>query len=520
MKRSTAKETLRALRADYRTFARKSLRIKTKSGKLAPFVFNKAQEYIHERLEEQKREKGWVRALVLKGRQQGASTYIGGRYYHRTSLNKGLNAFILTHEQDATNNLFGMVERYHKNNPLKPSTGAANAKELFFDRLDSGYTVGTAGTKAVGRSKTIMLLHGSEAAFWPHAATHFAGVIQAVPLEAGSEVIIESTANGVGGEFHERWQTAERGDGDYIAIFVPWFWQEEYTRPVPEGFAPTDEEQSYMEVHGLTLGQVVWMRAKRVELKDPLLFKQEYPATPAEAFQTTGHDSFIKQEHVLRARSADVEGSGALVIGADPSRYGDDTFAVIRRRGRQAFKLERRHKLSIVQGANWLESIIKDEKPAKLFIDVGGLGAGVYDILEDRGYGDVVVPVDFSGSPEDPDAWVEKTDGTREKRPGPANRRAEMYMRGHDWLSDEALPVQIPDDNSLQADLCGPGYKYNNNQYLLIESKDDMRKRKLKSPDGADALMLTFAETVAPPSDYSGSFYGGRSSNAAGWMGA
>jgi hypothetical protein len=508
---------IKRLRADYREFARTNLKVKTKSGKLVPFIFNKAQDYIHERLEEQKAEHGFVRALILKGRQQGASTYIGGRFYHRTALNRGLNAFILTHEQEATNNLFAMVERYHEHNPLRPNTGAANAKELFFDRLDSGYTVGTAGTKAVGRSKTIMLLHGSEAAFWPHAATHFAGVVQAVPLEPGSEVILESTANGVGGEFHERWQQAERGEGDYIAIFVPWFWQDEYRRPVPEGFTPDAEERAYMELHGLDLGQVVWMRAKRAELKDPLLFKQEYPATPDEAFQTTGHDSFISAERVLAARKNDVEGIGALVIGADPARKGADDFAIIRRKGRKAFGLERKQKLDVVQGANWLESVLKADKPAKMFIDVGGLGAGVYDILNDRGYGDVIEAVNFGGSPEEPDILLTLPGGESEKRPGPLNRRAEMYMRGRDWLADPA-GVDLPDDNSLQADLCGPGYTYNNNQNLVIESKEAMRKRGLKSPDGGDALILTFASTVAPPDAYDGSFYGSGSSRSSGWM--
>ena len=66
--------------------------------------------------------------------------------------------------------------------------------------------VGTAGTRDVGRSKTLQPFHGSEVAFWPNARTHFAGVLQAVPDLPGSEIILESTANGAGGEFHGRWQ--------------------------------------------------------------------------------------------------------------------------------------------------------------------------------------------------------------------------------------------------------------------------------------------------------------------------
>src|SRR6202171_4268392 len=116
-----------------------------------------------------------------------------------------------------------MVDRFHTRCPddERPAPGAANAKELVFDALDSGYKVGTAGTKGVGRSATIQLFHGSEVAFWPHAETHAAGALQAVPDVAGTEVILESTANGMGNLFHETWRGAQDRDNDYIAIFVP-----------------------------------------------------------------------------------------------------------------------------------------------------------------------------------------------------------------------------------------------------------------------------------------------------------
>lgn len=500
MTNSTARlAKLASIRADFPTFAAECLKIKTKSGAIVPFKLNKAQLYIHERLEAQKAKIGYVRALLLKGRQQGASTYIGGRYYHRTSLNRGINAFILTHEQDATDNLFKMVSRYHDNNGLAPQTGAANAKELNFPRLDSGYTIGTAGTKAVGRSKTILLLHGSEAAFWPHAETHFAGVVQAVPSEPGSEVIIESTANGMGGEFHGRWQQAEAGIGDYQAIFVPWYWQDEYRRPA-DGFVADAEEAEYQTAYGLDDEQMAWRRAKLAELKDPLLFKQEYPATAAEAFQMTGHDSFIKPEVVLSARKADLDAIGPLIIGADPARFGNDRFSLAWRKGRKVQKLESRGKIDVVAGANWIKQVIDTDKPARVFVDVGGVGAGVYDLLKSWGYAweygttdprKVVVPIDFSGTPQQSIMILP----SGEERPGPFNRRAEMWMRSRDWLG-ELGGADIPDDDSLQADACAPGYHYNSNSYLLIESKEAMRKRGMRSPDEWDAIALTFAEPV------------------------
>jgi hypothetical protein len=470
------------MRDSFPDYSKRCLRVRAKNAQISPLVLNRAQIYLHEKLEGQRKRIGKVRALVLKGRQQGVSTYIGGRFYHRSTHNKGLRVFILTHEQDATNNLFGMVDRFHSHcNPLlKPSTGVSNAKELFFDKLESGYAVGTAGAKAVGRSQTVQLFHGSEVAFWPNAPTHFAGVVQAIPDMPGTEIILESTANGVGGEFHERWQQAERGEGDYEAIFIPWFWQEEYQRPVPDGFHLDDGEREYQEAYGLTLEQMAWRRAKISELKDPLLFKQEYPATAAEAFQMSGHDSYIESHLVLRARKNTVEGVGPLVIGYDPAWKGSDRHSMAFRRGRKVIKVENKLKLDTMQGAGWAKQVIDTEKPSRMFIDVGGVGAGVYDRLIEMGYGEIVTAINFGSSPLEP-------------------QMLEMWMKSKEWL-EEPAGVDVPDLDTIQADATAPGYKYDSLTRLLLESKDDIRKRGLKSPDEWDAIALTFAEPVLAPS--------------------
>ena len=490
------RDQLSGWKASYPNFASGCLKLKTKAGLIEPFKFNSAQQFIHARLEQQKAETGKVRALILKARQQGVSTYVGGRYYHRTQFFHGTSVFILTHEQDATDNLFGMVERFWRYSPQEGRlrTGAANAKEMNFPSLDSGYGVGTAGSKAVGRSKTLQLFHGSEAAFWPHAADHFAGVVQAIPDLPGTEAILESTANGIGGEFHERWQQAEAGDGDYIPIFVPWFWSDEYEREVPRGFEATAEEEHVAKLYDLTPRKLVWRRAKMAELKDAALFAQEYPATAAEAFQATGHEAFIPSRLVQDARKAYCEAIGSLVVGVDPARFGDDSFAIVWRTGRKMHKIERKHRIDNVAGANWVKSIIDRDQPVRVFIDVGGQGSGVVDILRDFGepYASVVTEVNFGGAPQD----LPKTNERGELVPGARNRRAEMWMRLRDWLSDEG-GADIPDDNSLHADLCAPGYHYDMRQYLLLESKEEIRKRGLRSPDGGDALALTFASPVA-----------------------
>lgn len=477
-------ETLKALttlRTDFQLYASSALKVRSKSGEILKLKLNKAQKYIHERLEEQLRETGRVRALILKGRQQGCSTYVEARFFWRTVWNRGLRTFILTHEETASANLFEMSRRYYDNLPeeLKPSINTSNAKELKFSALDSGYKVGTAGNKAVGRSSTVQLFHGSEVAFWPNAEEHSAGIIQAVPDEPGTEVILESTANGMGNYFHKQWQLAERGQSPFIAIFVPWYWQPEYSQG-SEGFMPTPEESEYAETYKLTLGQLAWRRSKIATLGESK-FRQEYPANANEAFQTSGEDSLIQPETIMAARKAKADEYGPLVVGVDPARFGDDRTSIIRRRTRKAYGLESYEKKDNMEIAGICADILRKEDVARMFIDLGG-GAGVVDRLKELGFGNKVEGVNFGGKAYNPLKYV--------------NRRAEMWGLMNEWLLDQ--PAQIPDEDSLHSDLMAPGYKFDSNSRLVLERKEDIKKRGLASPDEGDALALTFASPVNP----------------------
>lgn len=469
------------------------MRIRTKDGGLQALTLNRAQLYIHERLEEQKRETGKVRALILKGRQQGCSTYVEARYYHLVTHNKGKQAFILTHEKEATNNLFQMAKRYHNNCPklVRPEVDTSNSKELMFGGLDSGYKVGTAGNKEVGRSQTVQYFHGSEVAFWANAANHTKGIMQTIVDGPGTEVLLESTANGIGNYFHQQWQIAERGESDFIPVFVPWFWQEEYTSE-DSGIAPTNDESELVELYELTEGQLAWRRKKIVELSvngsdGAESFKQEYPCTAAEAFRVSGENGLIKPNIVAVARICELEEQYApLVIGVDPARFGDDRSSIIRRRGRKAYNLEHHMKIDTMQLVGIVAMIIRAEMPAKVFIDVGGLGAGVVDRLNELGFRDIVVAVNAGSSP------IERMKFS--------NKRAEMWGLLNNWLKDQ--PAQIPDDDSLQADLIGVTYWFDSNSRLVLETKADMKKRGIRSPDGGDALAQTFAFPVYDDIDH------------------
>lgn len=472
------------LKNDYELYASVLLHIRTKSGAISPFIFNYAQQYLHGKIESQKKDTGKVRALILKGRQQGCSTYVGGRFYHKTTHHRGIRTFILTHEQEATTNLFDMVERFHDlmHPDFKPSIGASNRKELLFDKLDSGYRVGTAGTKGVGRSATIQLFHGSEVAFWPYADTHAAGILQAVPDLPGTEIILESTANGLGNLYHHMWQQAEVGANGYLPIFIPWFIQEEYREPVPNGFNPTDDEILYQKLHELDLEQIVWRHKKIIELGDPLLFKQEYPATADEAFQTTGIESFILSDMVLKARKKGLYKTNAVTVaGFDPAREGDDRDAFIYRQGLNAFGLEYHGFNTFPEKVAFCIEKLKKDKPyiQTLFIDYGGGGWEIGGMLREAGFGDRIKVVNFGAGAGQKDAYL--------------NKRAEIYGELKKWLSNENEPPSIPDSDALHADLTAASYTYDSRTRLKLESKKEIKKRLLRSPDGGDALALTFA---------------------------
>ena len=206
--------------------------IKDDQGQLVPFKLNIAQRYTHARLEEQRKKHGWVRALVLKGRQQGMSTYINARFYHRATRSTGQSVFILSHEGKTTDKLFDMVRRFQENvHPaLKPQEGKSNTRQMTFPGLSADYAAGTAGNEQVGRGGTAQLFHGSEAAYWEHAYEIQDGALKSIRLAPGTEIILESTANGPSGLFHEKCMAALRSEGDYILVFVPWFWEDDYER--------------------------------------------------------------------------------------------------------------------------------------------------------------------------------------------------------------------------------------------------------------------------------------------------
>lgn len=476
-------EALQVLAGDLEVFCATCLKIKTKTGELVPFVWNQSQRIVHDMLEKQRRETGKVRALVLKYRQGGISTYIAARFYHRAVTEEGQNVFVVAHEQKATDNLFSMVKRYHDRNPLPISTGNTNAKELIFDALEGGYKLATAGTKDVGRSNTAQLLHGSEYAFWANAQMHLAGIGSTVGDVPGTEIILESTANGLGNSFHELWQAAEAGQNEWLPIFLPWFIQPEYRAPVRDNLELSAEDLKYQQAYGLDMEQMQWRANKLATYGKGFewLFNQEFPGTAAEAFQSATQNPLISPADVMEAVNSKFrERQGPLLIGCDPAEEGMDRTAIVFRQGRTVFRVEYHEKKRAMEVTGILAGYWQTFKPDGLFVDKGGIGAGIVDRLRELGI--PVIAVNFGERATDSELYE--------------NKRAECWWRMKEWVEDH--PNRLPNDAALIADLIAPQPAVTSKSKRLLESKKDMRKRGIRSPDGGDALAVTFAEFVAP----------------------
>ena len=284
---------LKRYEESFNDFAEEQIQIITKDATqgFVPFRFNRAQEIITEKLEEQRKKTGRVRAIILKARQQGISTYCAGRVFWKSYFSPHARSVVMAHDSATSDALFNMSKNLIKNmqGELSPEEHRSNAKEIIikspsFKDKDAvaSYRLYTAGSPEAGRGTTPTIAHLSEVAFWQHDEKILAGLFQGISQAAGTEVILESTANGAQGEFYRLWKGAVAGENEYLPIFLPWFLTPEYKREAPDNMELTIEEETLQEKYSLSLDQLYWRRLKIAEGGE-LKFKQEYPSSADEA---------------------------------------------------------------------------------------------------------------------------------------------------------------------------------------------------------------------------------------------
>ena len=302
LKEKEKRERLKSYKDDFTPFASDQIQIITKDASqgFVPFTLNECQRRITEALSKQIEETGKVRAIILKARQQGISTYCAGRVFWKTYFQQHSRSVVMAHDSATSDALFNMSKNLIKNmkGELKPNELTSNAKEIkilspaYDDKEAVGsYRLYTAGSPEAGRGTTPTIAHLSEVAFWQHDEKILAGLFQGISQAAGTEVILESTANGAQGEFYRLWKGAVAGENEYLPIFLPWFITPEYRREAPSNMELDIEEEGLQEKYGLDNDQLYWRRLKIAE-GGKLKFQQEYPASADEAFIVSGSNVF------------------------------------------------------------------------------------------------------------------------------------------------------------------------------------------------------------------------------------
>lgn len=218
--------------------------------------------------------------------------------------------------------------------------------------------------------------------------------------------------------------------------------------------------------------------AEKCRKDNPEDFEHIWMGAPA----TLGNRKLIDAQTVRQASETELYNSSSpLIIGIDVARFGDDRSVFCFRRGRLCSEFKCFDKFDNVAVANQATHYIREYKPARVFIDAGGVGGGVVDILNDRGFKKIVRAVMFGEKALADDRYH--------------NRRAEMWDEMRQWL--QSVPaVKIPADENLCAELAAVNKKYDSRGRLQLEEKDEIKRRLGRSPDMADALALTFAEPV------------------------
>jgi len=296
---------------DFPLFARHFLKIRNKLGMLVPMVLWPHQEQCWADLKELERTGRPLWRLILKYRQGGFSRYFLAETLFVALRNAHWNILIIAHKKKLPTRFLNDIRDYIKRMPVscRPELAIDSTTEIQFTEEFGGsrVSIASANTAMEGGGleigETVQRIHISEASDPVFKERPLIELFQTV--SAGCQVIVESTAKGIGNYFYNTWRRAVAGKSKFTPRFVSWLVQPEYSDDVPMDFRPDKEELTLMNDYGLTTGQVVW-RSKKIEEEmngDTAKFKEQYPLTDIEAFLFTGSSLFSlpKLAHFLES---------------------------------------------------------------------------------------------------------------------------------------------------------------------------------------------------------------------------
>jgi hypothetical protein len=284
-----------------------------KDKETVPLFLNKVQQQFRDKLyqaigEYDQGKRNHLKFLILKGRQQGFTTYITAEQLARAIITRNFAGYTMAHENEATSGIFQKHAKFpYDQIPeiMKPHEKFNNKREFLFDNINSAWGISTAGGKDSGRSKTLFFFHGSESAFWDNFEDIMAGLGEA--LADGAIEILESTANGYN-HYKGLWDDAVSDENNYEPLFFEWWQTPEYRlkfenddiesqfKDWVDNWENSDDPEFFEKLHwlkdskGLDWQQLYWYYNKKQDKKDKL--PQEYPCTAEEAFLQSGRPYF------------------------------------------------------------------------------------------------------------------------------------------------------------------------------------------------------------------------------------
>lgn len=282
------------------------LKIRAKAGGMVAFRPTWLQVKLYKHIRAQIAKGKQAKVVILKARQIGFSTAIAMLFLALSIVREAVVTLVVAHEKKSADKIFEIYRRalHHLPEDEQPETKFDSMRQVVFQGTESQIGVEIAVKGKLGRSDTVTYAHFSEYAWWEEQRETLQAALSAIPEAVGTIAVIETTANGWGDDFHEKWLEAEETWGSqstgWEPFFVPWFQHNEYHLKLPDEYKQSREEDELQTQFKLAKTQVHWRRHKiKNECGgDVHLFDREFPASPTHAFRATG-------EHVFNQESLD-----------------------------------------------------------------------------------------------------------------------------------------------------------------------------------------------------------------------
>ncbi|KKN74046.1 hypothetical protein LCGC14_0393860 [marine sediment metagenome] len=304
----TTKAAIAEISGTTRERIERSFWIRDKHGNIIPLKLNLTQDRLMTAIEGCQAAGAPVRIAVLKSRQKGVSTLIEAVLFDTVDRSPNKSAIVISHDKTSSAHLLRMSMRfYHKLPEQEQKPLKAESKELIQYQMphDSDMRIDTARNVGAGASFTHQYAHLSEVARFGEdgvdPAELFGNLMPSIPSIPDSMVFVESTAEAHGDFFHNLWKDAKAGNNNFIPLFFPWYYGEDYALPFKDNGARQDFEASLddeevalreqIEREALPLDVLEQLHWRRWEIKDMPSkdeFRRAYPSNDVECFQAAG----------------------------------------------------------------------------------------------------------------------------------------------------------------------------------------------------------------------------------------